>query len=235
MSCERRNVSLILADELRADILGCSGHQICRTPNIDRMAQEGTRFSQAMVNQATCTPSRASILTGVYPSALGSRMVGCSTPDDPRFLPRVLGAAGHRTASIGKIHLVPQRAEPNELRTRQGDYYGFHDVDLVNGHGDRCFGNLYTRWLEDRVPDLAERRAASRNLRPGINGPGWRTLGPSFSMFPFLIRIILSWSPSRFGACIARRRCRRLSHRLPRASEPRPITGGSSAALNPQR
>ena len=92
--------------------------QSLQTPNIDRLAREGTRFTQCFVTQPTCTPSRASILTGCYPSALRSRMVGCYTPDDERFMPRALAAKGYRTASIGKAHLVPQATEPTVLAQR---------------------------------------------------------------------------------------------------------------------
>lgn len=174
---ERPNIIMILCDELRADALGCSGNPIVQTPNIDRLAKEGTRFSQCFVTQPTCTPSRASILTGCYPSALRSRMVGCYTPDDARFLPRVLSADGYRTASIGKVHLVPQAAEPEVLAQRlagdEGSYYGFQEVDLVNGHGSRCFGNRYTGWLRERAPDLDERHAKSMSYAKGVNCWRW--------------------------------------------------------------
>lgn len=148
---------------MRADALSCFGSTTIHTPNLDRLAHGGVRMNQCMIPQPTCTPCRASLLTGCYPSAVRSRMVGCRTPDDGRFLPRVLRSAGYRTASIGKIHLIPQRWEPQAvLATRQGDgrydYYGFEHVDLVNGHGDDCFGPDYTPWLHRHVPDLDERR-----------------------------------------------------------------------------
>ena len=127
-----RNSTLIFCDELRADALGCFGNDIVQTPNINRMAQKGTVFTQCMVTQPTCTPCRASILTGCYPSALHSRMVGCVTPDDPRFLPRVFAGHGYRTASIGQIHLEIHvaRAFPREIT----DY--FYDGGLARD--DTC-------------------------------------------------------------------------------------------------
>lgn len=174
---EQPNIIMILCDELRADALGCFGNPIVKTPNIDRLAREGTRFSQCFVTQPTCTPSRASILTGCYPSALRSRMVGCHTPDDERFLPRALSANGYRTASIGKIHLVPQAAEPDvlaqALASGDGSYFGFQEVDLVNGHGSRCFGNRYTDWLRERLPDLNERLAQTTAYENGVNCWRW--------------------------------------------------------------
>lgn len=174
---EQPNIILILCDELRADALGCYGNSIVETPNIDRLAADGARFSQCFVTQPTCTPSRASILTGCYPSAIRSRMVGCYTPDDARFLPRVLGDAGYRTASIGKLHLVPQAAEPElvarRLASDEATYYGFQEVDLVNGHGSRCFGERYSAWLRDAVPDLEKRLADIAPYDKGINCWRW--------------------------------------------------------------
>ena len=177
------NILLIFADELRADHLGCFGHPVVQTPNLDRLAARGCRFDQCMIAQPTCTPCRASVLTGCYPSTIRSRMVGCVTPDDPRFLPRVLGEAGYRTRSIGKIQLAPQGEEPRrveETRTAAGDvdYYGFHDVDLVNGHGDRCFGNGYSPWLRERVPDLDQRRDGKHSLPHASKALADRGLGP---------------------------------------------------------
>ena len=171
---ESPNILLIYADEMRADLLGCYGNNICKTPNLDRLATEGTRFDQCMITQPTCTPSRASLLTGCFPSAIRSRMVGCYTPDDPRFMPKAFKEAGYKTASIGKIHLVPQGKEPEcieKTRKEDGslDYYGFEHVDLVNGHGMHCFGPEYSEWLNEIVPDLQERLASSEYLSPGIN------------------------------------------------------------------
>lgn len=173
----RPNILLILCDELRADALGCFGNNIVQTPNLDRLGNHGTVFEQCMITQPTCTPSRASILTGCYPSALRSRMVGCYTPADPRFMPQVLAEQGYRTASIGKIHLVPQAAEPqlvaDYLAEVDGTYFGFHTVDLVNGHGDRCFGPTYSAWLKARVPDFAARQKKRLPITPGVDTFHW--------------------------------------------------------------
>lgn len=127
-----------------------------------------------MVTQPTCTPSRASILTGCFPSALRSRMVGCVTPDDPRFLPRVMAENGYHTASIGKIHLVPQKEEWNHVeQTQQAhgefDYYGFQHVDLVNHHGMNCQGPGYNAWLQQISPTAREQFKSAPALTPGVN------------------------------------------------------------------
>ena len=168
------NILLVFCDQLRADALGCAGNPIVHSPNIDRLAQRGVQFTQCMVTQPTCTPCRASALTGVYPSALRSRMVGCYTPDDARFLPRVFAARGYRTASIGKVHLVPQGAEPGAIaQTLQSDgrydYYGFREIDLVNGHGDHCFGPRYSEWLRRKVPEAPALIKKARRYAPGVS------------------------------------------------------------------
>lgn len=171
------NVLLIICDELRADALGYAGNSIVKTPYIDQLAQSGTVLRQCMVTQPTCTPSRASMLTGCYPSALRSRMVGCYTPDDARFLPRILAQNGYHTASIGKLHLVPQAAEPDYMQQRMaegdGTYFGFQEIDLVNGHGDRCFGPQYSRWLKERVPDVEARWQQRQATEKGIDTYHW--------------------------------------------------------------
>ena len=171
------NIIMILSDELRADALGCFGNPIVQTPNIDRLAANGTRFSQCMVTQPTCTPSRASILSGCYPSALRTRMVGCYTPEDHRFLPLVLANHGYRTASIGKIHLVPQAMEPEivaqKLSSGERSYFGFQEVDLVNGHGSRCFGNHYSTWLRERVTNVEARLDETIPYENGLNCWHW--------------------------------------------------------------
>ncbi len=165
-------------------------------------------------------------------------MVGCFTPDDPRFLPRVLSDKGYRTASIGKLHLVPQAAEPDivaqRLASDEATYYGFQEVDLVNGHGSRCFGNRYSSWLRQAVPDLEARLADVTPYEKGVNCWRWNlpeqthsshyiadcaveilefaTEQPSFSTSRFPIPIILSPCPSHGRASTNQPTCRRQFH-----------------------
>jgi len=165
------NILLICGDEMRGDAMGYAGNPFVKTPNLDRLAGEGAMWKRCFATQPTCTPSRASFLTGCHSSVLRSRMVGCWTPDDPRFLAHSFHAAGYHTASIGKIHLVPQRDEVEWMQRRMhadGHYFGFREVDLVNGHGDNCFGPGYSPWLEERCPDWNERRHSRRPLREGL-------------------------------------------------------------------
>ena len=104
MADQRPNVLFILSDQHNAKVLGHKGHPDVRTPNLDRMAEEGVRFDNAITQNPICTPSRVSWLSGQYCHNHG--YYGLSGPD-PRGLPTLLGhfrEAGYRTAAIGKIH-----------------------------------------------------------------------------------------------------------------------------------
>jgi arylsulfatase A-like enzyme len=131
------NVVLILVDDLGATDLGCCGSRFYRTPNIDRLAGEGMRFTQAYSACTVCSPSRAAILTGKYPARLrvtdwiaGHKRpyAKLRPPDWTMYLPHEeitiaekLKARGYRTGAIGKWHLCPpgERA-PEFYPTTQG-------------------------------------------------------------------------------------------------------------------
>jgi arylsulfatase A-like enzyme len=122
------NFVFVYADDAGWADLGCYGNKTIRTPNLDRMAQEGVRCTDFYVAQAVCSASRTSLLTGCYPNRLGilgalnpSSKVGIS--DDEQTLAQVLKPRGYATAVYGKWHLGYQ---PKFLPTRHGfdDYYG---------------------------------------------------------------------------------------------------------------
>ena len=101
----RRNVVFILVDDLRFDALGFLGHPWLETPNLDALAQSGVHIPNAFVTTALCSPSRASILTGLY--AHRHRVVDNNNPVPPgtTFFPQYLQKAGYDTAFIGKWHM----------------------------------------------------------------------------------------------------------------------------------
>ena len=128
------NVLLILADDMGFSDIGCYGSEI-ETPNIDRLAAGGVRFSQ-FYNTARCSPSRASMLTGLHPHQTG---IGILTKDDrPHGYPgslnegcvtvaEILSAAGYATSLVGKWHLASNIRQANDAwPTRRGfdHFYG---------------------------------------------------------------------------------------------------------------
>ena len=169
------NVVIILADDLGYGDLGCYGHPIIRTPNLDKMAAEGARFTQFYVAAEVCTPSRASLLTGRYPIRSGMAhnqfrvLRAISTgglPSTEVTIAQALKAQGYATGMIGKWHLG--HAKPDWLPTHRGfdEYLGIpysndmRPVQLLEG--DRRIdyplvqANL-TRRYTDRAIDFLQR------------------------------------------------------------------------------
>lgn len=129
------NIILINCDDLGYGDLGCYGAKDIRTPHLDRMAAEGTRFTDFSVTSALCTPSRASLMTGKYPGRVGLA-TGVLRPDarngladSESTLAEVMKSAGYATGCIGKWHLG---FVPGMRPMDQGfdSYYGvLHNLD----------------------------------------------------------------------------------------------------------
>jgi len=146
---QRPNLLLIMCDQLRADALGtdAGGAGYVRTPAIDRIAREGTRFDRCYTNSPVCVPTRLSLATGLYPHNTGmwsnvalrngKRLPGkgsqdhCLDPDWPTWMAAVRDA-GYATALVGKTHLHPHRGD---LRDREHlmHAYGLDHVDEIGG------------------------------------------------------------------------------------------------------
>jgi len=109
---KRPNLVFILIDDMRWDIMSCAGHPVVRTPNIDRIAGAGVRFTNAFCTTSLCSPSRAAFLTGATAEVNGVRVNEENDPNPavPTF-PQILQKAGYETAHIGKWHMS-KSAEP---------------------------------------------------------------------------------------------------------------------------
>lgn len=172
----RPNVLIFCTDEQRADHLGCMGHPVLRTPNIDRIAAQGTLFRNCYSSCPVCMPARATMLTGLTNRASGVRTQGVSLPDDVPTLPGTLAKAGFRTHCVGKLHHRPwggRTIEPNEDTSQNPErriywdwpgrwegehytefpenYYGYQTLDTVGGHVNYVYGD-YVTWLETNHP-----------------------------------------------------------------------------------
>lgn len=98
------NTIIIMSDEHNRDILGCHGDPIARTPNLDRLAADGTRFSSAYCNSPVCVPSRASFATGRYVHQIGAWDSTAPFDGSSKGWGARLVDAGHEVVSIGKLH-----------------------------------------------------------------------------------------------------------------------------------
>src|ERR1044071_4672619 len=121
-SPEGPNIVLIFADDLAWADLGCYGNTRAKTPNLDRMAREGMRFTDFYVGQPVCSASRAALMTGCYPGRVGIQgalspksRVGLNTNEIT--IAQILKGRGYATAIYGKWHLGDM---PEWLPTRRG-------------------------------------------------------------------------------------------------------------------
>jgi arylsulfatase A-like enzyme len=123
-----RNVVLLIGDDHSARVLGCYGNRnggppLIRTPHLDRLARQGTRFTRAFAQSPICSASRQSFLTGQYPHQTGVNLLFTSFSDERNVtIAEHLKAQGYRTAAIGKMHTNNNQSHGFELRTDGAEY-----------------------------------------------------------------------------------------------------------------
>lgn len=181
---EKMNVLFIITDQQRADMLHCYGNNIIKTPNIDKLASESVRFSNAFCTNPMCMPNRATLLTGYYPNVHGVRSNGINLPLDIPTITNTLVNRGYHTINVGKTHyniwVMPynpkyrsaecfddwkvEKPVGNYLSRDKfpNPYYGFEECDLVLGHSSACLGH-YHDWLKKKDPDIAKSVAEQHN------------------------------------------------------------------------
>ena len=131
----------ILADDHAGYALGCDGHPLAETPNLDRLASEGTRFASHYCNSPVCTPSRQSFFTGQMPHAAGVTTLSTSLDPTKPTIAKQLKKAGYKTAVFGKMHFN---------RPGQPGLYGFDEM------------------LTEREINQTWPRTATRQVKPTI-------------------------------------------------------------------
>lgn len=146
------NIIFIFADDLGFGDLGCYGNPEILTPNLDRLAQRGTRFMQFHVASPVCSPSRAAVLTGLYPARKRvhghfARFPENEKRDMPNWLdvnsqtiPKMLKRAGYHTAHYGKWHLGGGGGQHGHPDAPLPTAYGFDDGRVWNGNGPTWVG-----------------------------------------------------------------------------------------------
>ena len=152
MADERPNILWICTDQQRYDTISALGNPHVSTPHVDRLVAEGVAFTHAYCQSPICTPSRASFLTGMYPSTVHVNGNGNERfPESaPRLVTRLLADTGYECGLIGKLHLASAfgRVEP-----RTDDGYTYWQYSHAPRDDWEC-GHDYADWVEERGGDL---------------------------------------------------------------------------------
>ncbi len=157
---ERPSYILFVTDQQRYDHLGCNGHPVLQTPNIDEMAAQGVNHDRFYVASPVCMPNRASLMTCRMPSSHGVRSLGVPLSHDNVTFVELMAAAGYDTALIGKSHLQNVTDWPTQIEPpRHRDGFAVPPDDLAVAvrsdlESDRYQYERQAYWDQDepRVP-----------------------------------------------------------------------------------
>jgi len=158
------NILLITSDQQHFNTIGAFNPEIS-TPNLDRLVNEGTTFTRAYCPNPTCTPTRASIITGQYPSQHGAWTLGTKLLEDRHTVGEDFLENGYRTALIGKAHFQPLKSTDKYTslesypllqdlqfwKEYDDVFYGFEHVELARNHTNEAHaGQHYALWMEEK-------------------------------------------------------------------------------------
>lgn len=151
-----------MVDEMRWNVMSCAGHPIVRTPNLDRLAHEGTRFATAYTVAPICAPSRYSFFSSRYAHVHGATVNGTPTRDPQVLLPAILKHSGYQTAISGKLHFSPENLD-----------HGFDYFWSFAGEGPRTLPS----WPQDLERKHGPSAARKLEMQPFPDDPLGRDLG----------------------------------------------------------
>lgn len=147
------NLLFIMCDQFRHDVMSCDGHTLVKTPNLDRLAREGTRFAKAYSQCPSCSPARATLLSGrsIYIHGItNNRVVDQANAQEPaanifpmKTFDEILCAQGYRSEYVGKWHVPAYRGQC---------YIGFNDRDVRPIHSPGYAELLRSSGVPDRPP-----------------------------------------------------------------------------------
>ena len=176
----RPNIVFIFSDDHAYQALSAYGHNLNKTPNIDRLANEGMIFQRCLVTNSICGPSRACIQTGKYSHLSGFYQNGNRFDGSQQTFPKLLRDAGYQTAVIGKWHLEtdPQGFDYWQILPGQGAYYNPAMIDngmqvTHTGYTTDLIGDISLDWLKNkRDPNkpfmlMCQHKAPHRSFEPG--------------------------------------------------------------------
>ncbi len=192
----RPNIVLIVSDNQSHTLLGTYGNNEIKTPHIDKLAKQGVQFNQAFSVNGVCSPTRATLLTGLMPSQTGIHVALPSDIDVPdwsgieefRNLPQTFSEAGYNTALVGKYHLgmpqTPQLGFQYWVTFPSGHTTTFYDQTVIdNGKQYEVAEHLTDFWTTKAVDYLSQQKSDKPFfLYLSYNGP--YNLPPTVTMKP---------------------------------------------------
>ena len=184
-AADRPNIVFIFSDDHAYQAIGAYGSKLVETPNLDRIAKQGTRFDRCLVPNSICGPSRATVLTGKYSHANGFYNNTNSKFDGSQVtFPKLLKAAGYQTAIVGKWHLVsdPTGFDHWHILPGQGIYYNppmIKDGQRVkhDGYTTDLITDFSIDWLKNRDKTkpfllMCQHKAPHREWSPALRHLG---------------------------------------------------------------
>jgi len=209
----RPNIVMVLVDDMRWDEMRVAGHPFIDTPNMDRIAREGARFTNAFATTPLCSPSRASFLTGRYPHSNGITDNTARPSHNLRVFPLELQHAGYRTGFFGKWHMG------NDDSPRPGfDHWvampgqGEAIDPSLNVDGERVHAKGYTT---DLLTDYVERFMDAPSDRPFLVYLAHKAIHPNVIQRDDGSLVPIPGQPGGFVAA-ERHRGRYLGRKMPR-------------------
>ncbi|MCC6796482.1 MAG: sulfatase-like hydrolase/transferase [Candidatus Hydrogenedentes bacterium] len=161
------NVLVIIVDQHRADCIGSYGNRDVRTPHIDALAQDGVRYENAFCCYPVCTPSRYSMLSGMYARDHGGTSNRATLRAEIDTYPRILRDAGYNTVAVGKMHFTPTYLD-----------VGFERMYLAEQDGDGRWDDDYHRELmQGGLIDINDLEDQRREYRAHARKEYWETFG----------------------------------------------------------
>ncbi len=176
---KRPNIIYIMADDHASHALSCYGSKINKTPNLDRLAEEGMRFRNALCTNSICAPCRAVVLTGKYSHVNGVTDNVKTFDGSQQTFPKLLQQAGYETAMIGKWHLKtdPTGFDYWNILPGQGLYYNPVTIEMGQrkqhiGYVTDIITDQCLAWLKQRTTDkpfclMFHHKAPHREWEPG--------------------------------------------------------------------
>ncbi|MFZ2653471.1 MAG: sulfatase-like hydrolase/transferase [Victivallales bacterium] len=189
----RPNILFYCTDQQRADLMGCMGNKIIKTPHFDALAERGALFRNCHV-QGDGMHSRTSIMTGLYPSRHGVKNNGIDLSRNFPTMGDYFSEAGYHTGIVGRTHI---QASLSHIHTPlpPKDYYGFHDCvhsqcywDGLDPKGE------YLNWIRREHPELYALAATTDHpKRTDAFCASWTTLDESLTMTSWVTDQSLAW------------------------------------------